>query len=706
MSRRRLRFAGLLALVTGATLSAGQPPPAAPPAAQAPAGQTPTFKAQVEYVDVDVLVTDEQGRFVRDLKKEDFQVFEDGRQQTIADFAVVDIPVERDDRPLFASEPIESDVGSNERPFDGRVYVMILDDLHTEALRSSLVKRAARQFVERHLGANDLMAIVHTGGRSEAAQEFTGSKPLLYSAIDKFMGRKLQSSTLARTEQFDRFGAAGPDARIADPYEFERGHNAQSTMRSLRSVAEWFGGVRGRRKTILFVSEGIDYDITEILRKYDAPSSFASAILDDIRETVAVTARSNVSIYGIDPRGLTSLADDSIQVSGFPDSSTDIGQRSLFNELRLSQDSLRTLSEETGGFAAVNSNDFTTAFQRIVADNSSYYVLAYYPPTNRRDRRFHRIEVRVNRPNVRVRSRRGYAAPRAAPRAARTAKNDGASPELLEALNSPLQVSGLRMRAFAAPFRGTSPNVSVLMGLEMSGRDVGLDAGGRVEFSYLAVDATGKVREGKTNKLTLNLRPETKALVEQTGLRSLQRMDLPPGRYQLRIAARDTSLGRVGSVLYDLDVPNYDKLPFSMSGVLITSQSSSMMVTARDDEQLRSVMPAPPSARRTFPQNDEVALFTEVYDDGSLPPHRVDIAATVRADDGRVVYQAQEERESSELQGKRGGYGYAARIPLSGLPPGPYVLTVEAKSRLGAQTPVRRQVPFTVTPPAPAEPPR
>ena len=98
----------------------------------------------------------------------------------------------------------------------------------------------------------------------------------------------------------------------------------------------------------------------------------------------------------------------------------------------MSQDSLRTLADETNGFAAVNSNDFGSAFERIVSDNSAYYVLAYYPPSNKRDGKFHRIEVRTSRPGLRVRARRGYAAPKGNPQAQpAVTKNGGASPVVL-----------------------------------------------------------------------------------------------------------------------------------------------------------------------------------------------------------------------------------------------------------------------------------
>src|SRR5262245_32935161 len=193
----RTKATALFLLLAGTVLTAGQ-------SAQPSATQAPTFKAQVEYVEVDALVTDQQGNFVRDLKKEDFQVFEDGKLQTISTFTLVDIPIERTERPLFAERPIEPDVQSNERPFDGRVYVLILDDLHTDALRSQRVKVAARQFIERNLGANDLMAVLFTGGRSQDAQEFTTSKRLLLTAVDKFMGSKLPGLTIARNEAYFR----------------------------------------------------------------------------------------------------------------------------------------------------------------------------------------------------------------------------------------------------------------------------------------------------------------------------------------------------------------------------------------------------------------------------------------------------------------------------------------------------------------------
>jgi VWFA-related protein len=580
---------------------------------------------------------------------------------------------------------------------------MVVDDLHTRFGRTVRVKTAAKQFIERRLGANDLMAVVHTSGSTDSNQEFTSNKRLLLAAVDKTHGRKLDSATANKTNEYNNTrGIRQPGDPLNDPDDMERGFNARTTLDTLRSVAEWFGSVRGRRKAILFVSEGIDYDIYDIIAQSGSNHQSASTVMDATREAIGAATRSNVAIYGIDPRGLTDLGDESIEIGSFPDdTSLGVGQGSLQNELRLSQDSLRTLSEETGGFAVVNRNDFSTAFQRIVEDNSSYYVLAYYPP-DPRPGRIHKIDVRLTRPGLTVRARKAYLTPKKVD-PPKTTGNSPATPELREALDSPLPVSGLTMHVFAAPFKGAPPNASVLFGVELRGRDMKVDPNSKILLSYIAIDATGKVRGGNTDSLTLtNLKPESKARIEQSGLRMLNRMDLPPGKYQLRIAAHDSAGGNVGSVQYDLEVPDYAKAPFSMSGLVLTSGAGSVFPTVKADEQLKPMLPGPPIALRSFPQNDEIALFTEVYDSAGSTPHKVDIVTTVTTDEGKVLYKTDEQRDSSDLGGKRGGYGYATRVPMKDLALGSYVLKVEARSRVKDTPPVARELQFTVEAPRPA----
>jgi VWFA-related protein len=551
------------------------------------------------------------------------------------------------------------------------------------------------------------MAVVHTGGATDASQEFTSSKRLLLAAVDRAFGRKVQSATLARSaDALSRTGTGlrEPVEPVADPVEAERYYQARQSLTALKSVADWFTTVRGRRKAILFVSEGIDYDIG------DFENRRASLIMDATREALAAAARGNVSIYGIDPRGLTTLGDQTIELGSLPAAAADTslrpGDRSMLSELQLSQASLRQLSDDTGGFAVINTNNLPDAFDRIVRDNSTYYAMAYYPPTGTAGA-FHRIEVRVRRPELRVRARRGYVTPnRAAPRAEgsqtfedRPGVAGAIVPEARAALDSPLPVSGLAMKVFAIPFKGAAPNASVLVGVEIRGRDLQLDAQDKVAVTYMAIDATGRVRGGRTDSLTMELQPGTRARVATSGLRLLGRVDLPPGRYQLRFAAHDSGSGDVGSVHYDLDVPDFEKLPFSMSGLALTSAASLTAPTVRPDEPLRQVLPGPPVAARAFPQNDEVAVFAEVYDNEASKPHRVDITTTVTTDEGRVLITTEHERDSSELRGLRGGYGYSTRFSLKELAPGPYVLTVAARSRLANMPVVQRQVQFTVTEP-------
>jgi hypothetical protein len=515
-------------------------------------------------------------------------------------------------------------------------------------------------------------------------------------------------------EAYERYLATvgSPLADASDPMVQKRGFDARNTLEELQAIADWFGSVRGRKKSILFVSEGIEYDIEDVFNKPDA-----TMIMDRTRDLIRSATKSNVSIYAIDPRGLTDMGDFGIELNSVPaggttDDSTGettgglteqqmqmLGQRGLQNELRLQHNSLRTLAEETGGIAVINTNSFDATFSRIVQDNSSYYVLAYYPPNPKRDGKFHNIQVRVNRPGVTVRARRGYANPSGRLKEPVVNPASKLTLEARAALDSPLPVSGLTLQVFAAPFKGTAPKASVLLGVEMRGRDLQLAAGDRVQLSYYALDAKGKYQGGSSDTVTLNLRPETKETIQRTGMRTLSRFDLPPGRYQLRVVANDLSTKSVGSVLYDLDVPDFTKGPISMSGVALTSAASSRVPTVRPDDELRQILPAAPMGSRVFPVGDELFLFAEIYDNAGGSPHKVDITTTVTADEGKQLFKSEDVRDSSELQGKSGGYGYSARVPLEGMPPGLYVLKVEARSRLGQGPTTNRQVQFRIVEP-------
>ena len=133
-----------------------------------------------------------------------------------------------------------------------------------------------------------------------------------------------------------------------------------------------------------------------------------------------------------------------------------------------------------------------------------------------------------------------------------------------------------------------------------------------------------------------------------------------------------------------------------MSGIVVASSDAQAVMTAKADEELRTVLPMPVTASREFRAGDTLSTFVEVYDNEAQPPHKVDVRTSVLTDEGRVVFNTAEERNSTELQGKSGGYGVTTQIPLTAFTPGLYVLKVEAQSRTGKPVTVAREIPFRV----------
>jgi VWFA-related protein len=675
----------VVALFGGAFLLAQEP------RQESPAPQPPvTYRVEVNFVEVDAFVTDAQGAVVTGLTESDFELLEDGRPQKISSFSLVNIPIQRAERPLFSTQPVEDDVQTNER-VEGRIYLFVLDDMHTAPERAPRVKAAARRFIEQNFGVNDLAAIVYTGGRANDSQDFTNNPRLLLAAIDKFTGRKFRSATLQRLEGARVNPDTGQLGPGDDPDEQERAYRARSSMSTIRKLADFMAGVRGRRKAMLLIGEGIDYDINQAVGQ---AGSTATSVLQDTHEAIAAATRGNVSIYTLDPRGLQSGSEDLIE-TGFTLQEQGVGLTSAMNEQRLSQDGLRVLAANTGGFASVNRNDLDGAFDRIVAENSSYYMLGFYPTSDRRDGRFRKLEVRVKRPGLRVRSRSGYyeARGRAPAAAAATA---GVNPALGETLASPLPVAGLPMRVFAAPFKGPDNKAALAISIELDASKIPfVEKGGmfseQVELGLSAHDINGKSFPGDRHTLTLNLKADTYERAKTRGLRVLTQHNVPPGRYQLRFAAT-TRAGVVGSVLYDLEVPDFYKAPLAMSGVAITSADASQVSTIKPKDPLAEFLPGPVTAIREFPRGDTMALFAEFYENQrGAAAHMLDFKAELRADGGRVVREVTETRSSSELQGKGGGYGFSPRFVLD-IDPGIYVLHVEGQSRTNSLTTVSRDI--------------
>jgi VWFA-related protein len=688
---------GLVATQQTAAQQTAAPQTGAQPASPAATAQQPpvTYLVEVNFVEVDAFVTDAQGNTVTNLTAADFELLEDGRQQKVASFSLVNIPIQRAERALFATQPVEADVQTNEH-VEGRVYLLVLDDLHTDPIRAPRVKAAARRFIEQSFGVNDVAAVVYTGGRANDSQEFTNNPRLLLRAIDKFTGRKFRSATINQLENTvvdPQSGAlvAGPDID-----RDERAFRARSVMGTIRKLADFMAGVRGRRKAVLLIGEGVDYDIFQAV---GLAGSTASSVIQDTHDAIAAATRGNVSLYTIDPRGLLAGTEDLISVSSTMEDQG-VGTGSIQSEMRRSQDSLRVLAANTGGFAAVNRNDMDTAFDRIVAENSSYYMLGFYATNERRDGRFRKLEVRLKRPGLRVRSRSGYyeARGRAPAAPAPAAGADAMNPAVGGALGSPLPMAGLPIRVFAAPFKGTAPNASLAISIEMdASRFDFIEKDGlfteTLDVAFTALEANGKVFAGDRHSVALALKPDTHTRAMERGVRVLSQHNVPPGRYQLRVAAGNRTGTAIGSVLYDVEVPDFYKLPLSMSGVALTSTAAGQAATVKAKDPLAEFLPGPATTAREFQRNESIALFVEFYEgQGDRAAHMLEFKAELRAEGGRVVRESTEERSSTEIKGSSGGYGFGARFTFEDLDPGLYVLHVQGQAQFGERPTVSRDI--------------
>jgi hypothetical protein len=275
-------------------------------------------------------------------------------------------------------------------------------------------------------------------------------------------------------------------------------------------------------------------------------------------------------------------------------------------------------------------------------------------------------------------------------------------------LNSPLQQAGLTLSVAAAAFDAPKENVAVTV--EIVGRNLqfkpekGLFTN-TVEVSMLPLEARGKAQQGRRSEVKLNLKPQTAQIMSATAVRMAPRLTLPPGRYQLRVAAKESG-GTTGSVFYDLEVPDFTKEKFNMSGIVLTAATAQITPTAEPDNVLKPVLPGPPTTRREFYPIDVLALYAEVYDRQITDvPHTVDVTTRLVNDTGKEVFRTADARSSKEYQlagQKTGGFfGYSTQVPLADIPPGRYVLQVEAKARLKDAKPIKKEMLVTIAQPPP-----
>ena len=674
---------------------------------QAPTESTPpvTFRAEVNYVEVDASVTDQQGQLVTDLRQTDFEVLEDGRPQKIAAFSLVTLPIQPAPRLAAAATTVASDVSTN-TGVDGRIYLLVLDDLHTTVANTPRVKAFLREFVERSFGPADLAAVAYTSGRIAASQEFTSNRRLLLEAIDRFTGRRLRSEALEIAEALNRDPRDPTDTPVnprnrsgdgrdpfdpysgLNPFEAERAYQARTTLDAVRDLAALMQGVQGRRKSMILVSEGLSYNVFDGFR-----NASAGVILRDATDAMAAAMRANVAIYSVDPRGLATFG-EAIDIAGTsPNDPHFTIPGTMLDLLRTSQQSLRELSNQTGGFAGIDSNDLSGVLDRIVRENSTYYLLGYYSTNERRDGRLRRIDVRVKRPGLQVRARQGYLAARG-----RGDDVRAVAKPIDAILASPIPVTAIPLTLSAAAYAGAASDASIALAVEMQADafrfvekdDRFLDT---VELSISAVDAGGAVRGGRQHRLDLELRADNAVLARERGLRVTSELSLPPGRYQLRVAVAETGAGRTGSVFHDAEIPDFRAAGLSISGVALTSGDASQTPTVRALDPLANVLVSPATTAREFGRDDVIALLAEFYDNGAVTPHALELSAVARGEDGRTVFEHRDQRSSGGIDVR---HRYAVQIPLNGFAPGSYTIRIEGRSLAGGGRSAARDVPIRI----------
>jgi VWFA-related protein len=684
---RVIAVSALLAAVLSLAPSAQAPPPPV---------QGPTFRVAVDYVEVDAVVTDRDGRFVRGLTQDDFEVLEDGKPQAVTAFTLVDLPVRKPSPPAYRQAPVEPDVRSNAGQFDGRVVVLVLDDLMVDGRRTNRVRAAAGQFINRFVSENDVVAVIQTGGGGKSAQNFTTNRALMLAAVNRFIGRKMESATSATIDEMERTGAAGRPTELVDPLRFERGNRARTTLARLRAAAEYLSAIRGRRKTMVWFSEGIDSDFENPMDQQ------GTMVRDELTSLIGAAQRAGVTFYAIDPRGVGAGIDDVIGIRSLPeDPASPLGPTSILDEVRRSQGSLHTIANETGGFAVTGGGDINDQFARIVEQNSSYYLLGYYPAVDRRDGKFRSLEVRVKRPGLRVQHRKGYAAPRGRAETRPVAASAEAAPaELRAAVESPLPIAGVPVRVWAAPFPGPATRAPVAIILEVDPAGLRFEQQGEaftesLEILMVPVDAAGKPLDGTRDQAPMKLSARTHEVIRTNGFRIARRLDLPPGRYQLHVAVRSGNAKTVGALTYDLDVPDFAKAPLAMSGIALMSVAADRIPTAPPGKDFMDVLPMAATAIRDFDRSDTLFSFAGISVNARTA-HAVQIETTVTSESGTVVDRRTEQRRPEDRQGKAAALGHSMKLPLASYAPGRYLLRIEAKALVSGGATVSRELEFRV----------
>jgi VWFA-related protein len=609
------------------------PGQAPPPAESQQPPQQPTFRTGINFVRVDVIVTGRNAQPVIDLTQSDFEVQEDGRPQTIEQFRLIRVdgnapPGDLPPRQIRSRADEELEAGRD----DVRVFVFFLDDYHTRLQNAVTVRDPLTSFIQTQLGPNDLVGLMYPLTPVDQVS-LTRNHASVITAIQRFEGRKFRYEP---RNEFEQQYAQYPTETV------EQIRN-QVVMGALRGLSTRLGSLREGRKAIIYVSEGLTAMLPPQMRdpvatmpgfgnptarrsrpivennpREETAGFFAEADLySQLREVFGAANRNNAAIYTVDPRGLA-VNEYSIDEQ--------IGQNLDRRALQVSQDTLRSLAAETDGRSLVNRNDLSSGLAQIVRDSSAYYLIGYNSAQAPTDGKFHEIRVRVRRPGVDVRARKGYWAATAEDviRASTPAAPTASKP-VQQALASiaPAVQSSRYVRTWVGTAKGENGNTRVTFVWEPLPGTPGVrrDQPGRVALTASGANGTlvfrGRVPDnnpappaatpGAASRTTTPA-PRAGAAPASTAL-GPQRIvfDAPPGRMELRIGVEAIGGGLIDSEIQDIVVPDLG----ASSGY--STPRVYRARTARDFQAIAKDADAVPTAGREFSRADRLLLRFDVY---------------------------------------------------------------------------------------------
>jgi VWFA-related protein len=614
------------------------------------AQQTPVFRTGVQYVAVDVVVTDGDDRPIRDLTKDDFEIVDRGRAQSITDFRFVNIPAAGTDLADLRAMPPASDVASNTGTSpDSRLFVMIVDTLHTLESEIIPMRQVITEFI-RTISPMDEVAIIYPN-RSDLGTNFTTDRQRMLKAMDDLRAAGgFAVDALGRTSSGLR---GGRDAHLY----------GRALAFTFTQVANALAGSPHPRRAIIYAGAGSPLNVTDGDRA-------DLVVRDEMLAAYRAAREANVPIYALDPRGMVQPA-DALRggigaIGGLGNASLGGVQGGLNNQ----KNNLYVAAINTGGRAFVDQSNTVKAMEAIVTENGSFYLLGFYPDPTPQFDRFNDIEVKVKRPGLKVRARAGYHA------AARADTATLVDARLASAMTSALDVRGMALRAVAAPLLPTGNVMRTAVTMHVTyptgvADDAPFDS---IRYQILALDGDGKVKA--STERSYAVRPP-RSERESVALVINDVIDLPPQPLTLRVGVASRALGRAGTVQMPVDAPRPSESRIQMGGVVIGTPDSPQPPTLGADF-IRAILPFQPTTRRTFTKRQTLRVFAPVFWRGRETVATVTITlegtgVTLRREETLTVTQPVDGRRVTSID---------TLVPLAQLS-GEFTLTLEARVKDG-----------------------